>query len=123
MQNSELYRRGIVVPLTEASQMALKNNVVERGLEVEFCELPSEEIFLGLWDKGLFETINAQLGSMLDDYEEEIIENKKVPMLRTILKKFEKSSEIDFIERKIVLEIIRLCDVAIKLNRSLFFIL
>ena len=123
MQNSELYRRGFVVPLNEVAENALSNNDVAENTLVQFYELPNEEVFEGLWEKGLFESINDRLGTMIDDYEEEKVEAQSLPSLRKIVTKFEKSARIDSLERKAVFELLRLCDIAIENDRSVFFIL
>lgn len=123
MQNSELYRRGFVVPLNKVAEEALSDNAVEESTAVQFYELPNEEVFEGLWEKGLFESINGVLGTMIDDYEEEKVEAQSLPSLRKIVKKFEESAKMDFLERKAVSELLRLCDIAIESNRPVFFIL
>ena len=86
-------------------------------------ELPNEEVFEGLWEKGLFESINDRLGTMIDDYEEEKVEAQSLPSLRMVVTKFEKTAKVDSLEMKAVSELLRLCDIAIENNRSLFFIL
>ncbi|MDN5214021.1 hypothetical protein QQ020_18235 [Fulvivirgaceae bacterium BMA12] len=123
MQNSELYRRGFVVPLSEFAEKALSNNAVEESTTVQFYELSNDKVFEGLWEKGLFESINRHLGTVIDDYEEEKVEAQSLPSLRKIIKEFLGSAKIDFLEREAVSELLRLCDIAIENNRSVFFIL
>ncbi|MDN5199900.1 hypothetical protein QQ008_00965 [Fulvivirgaceae bacterium BMA10] len=123
MQNSEIYRRGFVVPLNEEAEQSILENNVRNSTKVDYFELPNEEVFESLWEKGLFELINTQLGAIIDDYEEERIESQKVNELKKILMAFENDNEFDPLEKKVVLELKRLCDIAIKINSSVFFIL
>ena len=123
MQNSELYRRGFVVPLNKEAEHALVNEDVDNNTAVKFYELPDLEVFEGLWEKGLFETINAQLGTMIDDYEEERIESTKVRSLKKIVKEFKKLKNLSVAEKAAVLALEELCDTALEKNSSLFFIL
>lgn len=123
MQNSELFRRGFVVPLNWRAEKALSNSNVDENTEVHFYELSNEEVFEELWEAGLFILINEQLGVMIDDYEEEKIEPQFVASLKIIVKQFEESNEIEAPGREAVLKLIGLCDIAIKHKSSLFFIL
>lgn len=54
MQNSELYRRGFVVPLNKEAEHALIENNVDKETKVEFFEIPNDQIFESLWVKGFF---------------------------------------------------------------------
>ena len=74
MQNSELYRRGIVLPLDMDAEDRLRANDVSATTEVRILEIPCEGLFESLWRLGLFQEINARCETMIDDYEEEIIE-------------------------------------------------
>ena len=75
MQRSELFRRGIVVPLDQWAEDCLRAGNVTEHLNVRFLHLPDDEvIFLVLWKLGLFMEINARCNSLIDDYEEDLIE-------------------------------------------------
>lgn len=74
MQNSELFRRGVVLPLDSEAEERLRVNDVNESVAVQYLEIPDQPFFETLWALGLFQNINAKSGSMIDDYEEEFIE-------------------------------------------------
>lgn len=74
MQNSELFRRGVVLPLNSEAENRLRINDIDESVAVRYLEIPDQSSFENLWALGLFQAINAKAGSMLGDYEEEFIE-------------------------------------------------
>lgn len=76
MQNSELYRRGIVIPLDVEAELSLRNNDVTECTNVRVLQIPDDGIFEKLWRIGLFQEINSRCSTLLDDYEEGWIEAK-----------------------------------------------
>ena len=78
MQNSELYRRGIVLALDEAAEDCLRSNDVNETTCVRLVEIPSDELFLDLWKLDLFDEINRRCQTTIGDYEQEIVENSSV---------------------------------------------
>lgn len=74
MQNSELFRRGVVLPLDTEAENRLRMNDVNESVAVRYLEIPDQSCFESLWDLGLFQAINAKAGTVIDDYEEEFIE-------------------------------------------------
>ena len=123
MQNSEIYRRGFVVPLSEDADTAIRNNDVEEDTPVDFYEIPDGEVFESLWGKGLFEKINSELGTMIDDYEETEIEFTQIPRISKTITEFKKTVEIDRKDSEVVSQLQRLCQVALNRSASLYFIL
>jgi len=123
MQNSELYRRGFVVPLNEEAQYALMNNNVDEETEVSFFEIPNDQVFDSLWVKGFFEKINTELGLMIDDYEEEIVENIEISKLREVVRKFKNEKKLDYEEIKVVTALEELSTIAIARKSKIFFIM
>jgi hypothetical protein len=73
MQNAERYRRGIVLPLDAAAEECLRRNNVHSDTNARYLRIDGN-LFEELWRLGLFQEINARCGSLLDDYEEAIIE-------------------------------------------------
>ena len=73
MQNSELYRRGMVVPLSQDALGAIRSSTVSEGTSVAVASLATESDFEWLWAKGFFAEINDRTGALLDDYEEDEI--------------------------------------------------
>ena len=123
MQNSEMYRRGFIVPLNEKAERAIRSNNVDNTTAVDSYELPNDEVFESLWEKKLFKLINEELGTMIDDYEEERIDKEDISSLKKAVISFENTNNFEFLEREVIAELKRLCDVAIKNNSSFFFIL
>ena len=123
MQNSELFRRGIVVPLDKKAHMALLSNNVDEATNIEFFEFPNDEVFERLWAKGLFENINTELGSMINDYELEIVESPKVVVLRGIVERFRNESPLDADEECVITALEKLSAIAIKIASPVFFVL
>lgn len=78
MQNSELYRRGVVCPLDQVAEEQLRRNEVDTTTRVRVVEIPDDPTFRALWDLGLFSEINARCGTLIDDYDEELVEASAV---------------------------------------------
>ncbi len=55
MQISELYRRGVVVPLNRDACEALACNDIEETTPVRAARILTQADFDSLWDLGLFE--------------------------------------------------------------------
>ena len=72
MQNSELYRRGMVVPLSQDALGAIVAVRFRKALAA-VASLATESDFEWLWAKGFFAEINDRTGALLDDYEEDEI--------------------------------------------------
>jgi hypothetical protein len=123
MQNSELYRRGFVVPLNKEAELALINNNVNEQTDVDFFEIPSDQVFESLWTKGFFKKINEDLDLMIDDYEEEIVENFKINKLNEMLKEFKDKTRLDSEETTVIVALERLLSVAMLKKSSVFFIM
>jgi len=78
MQNSELFRRGVVLPFNEEAEELLKINEVEETTSVRYLEIEDEEGFENLWAVGIFQKINERVNGMIDDYEEHFLEASKM---------------------------------------------
>src|SRR5438046_2876188 len=83
MQNSELFRRGIVLPLTAAALADLQENTVAEDSPVECIRIDegapqSDEEFYHLCEAGVFRTINTACSGLIDDYEEYQLEANQV---------------------------------------------
>ncbi len=123
VQNTELYRRGFVVPLTNKAELALRNGDVDEQTEVEFVGIPDELVFYGLWEKGLFSSINLSLGVMIDDYEEAIVDNSKLGELKEVIRVFKKRARLYSEEALVVDALERLVEIALVKERVIFFIM
>ncbi len=122
MQNSELFRRGIVSPLDERAELEIRSNVVDETTQVAHLAIQGEALFDYLWSSGLFREINRRCGSIIDDYEEEIIDACELPNLLAAVKwvaECEDSPEaMRFLE-----QLSMLASSALALNRPVLFVL
>lgn len=73
VQVTDLFRRGVVSPLDEQAETQLRTMFVTEPLRVEF--LPFVDNWFGaLWHTGVFGLMNQACGSLIDEYEEELLE-------------------------------------------------
>ena len=122
MLQAYFYRQGWVEPQTKDADKALLRNDVEAITAVRFYEL-SEEVFEGLWEKGLFKSVNKALGTMLDEFEEETINPEHIPLLKKTVVRFKRRTKLGSMENEGVTELISFCESAIKSNFPLFVVL
>ena len=73
MQLSQLFRRGIVIPLDQDAEDCLRAGNVEETTNVRFLPLDVDTFFT-MWRYGLFDEINSRCKAMIDDYEDDLIE-------------------------------------------------
>lgn len=59
----------IIVPKTQKDQDALNFDQEGDFIETEL----SQEQFLELWNSGVFDEVNALIGTLIDDYEDESV--------------------------------------------------
>lgn len=118
-----MYRRGFVVPLSEEAEQALMRNNVTHDTTVEFYEIPDQETFEELCSMGIFNTINSNLNVILDDYEEDTVEVFQVSILKELVQKFRRLPGMSPKSSSVVDGLIRLCDIALKHKKPVFFIL
>lgn len=111
------------MPLNKEAELALINNNVNEQTDVDFFEIPSDQVFESLWTKGFFKKINEDLDLMIDDYEEEIVENFKINKLNEMLKEFKDKTRLDSEETTVIVALERLLSVAMLKKSSVFFIM
>lgn len=75
MQCSALFRRGIVLPLSDAALEDLVANDVSEATAVSYVAIKADGLFESLWSIGLFADINQRCDAYLDDYEEDLIDS------------------------------------------------
>jgi hypothetical protein len=63
MQNSELFRRGVVVPLDDRAEESLRCNNVNTTTQVQYLPITNDSLFEGLWKSGLFHEIYKRCGT------------------------------------------------------------
>lgn len=75
MQCTELFRRGIVMPLTDEALEEIEANDVSEATAVRYVAIRADGLFESLWSRGLFADINQRCNVCLDDYEEDWIDS------------------------------------------------
>jgi hypothetical protein len=124
MQNAELYRRGIVLPLDCDAEVSLRSNNVSETTNVRLLKIIGAEGFEALWRLGLFQEINARCATLLDDYEEEMIDPASVEVLLTIVDSISRAAVAQHPDVVEFLEGLRdLAQQASTLSRPLLFVL
>jgi hypothetical protein len=81
MQNSELLRRSVVLPLDEEAEDALRSNNFNPDSKIQQLRIPNQDFFERLWKSDLFSEINRRCDSLVDDYEEDFVELSRIPDL------------------------------------------
>ncbi len=122
MQRSELFRRGVVIPLTDDTHEALIINDVSETDNLNYIKI-SEEAFNNLYNGGFFDMINQRLGTLLDDYEDETVDYSKALSMIKLIKEYSKRKKLTDEENKVLNLLNDFCLQADKLNRPLFFVL
>ena len=124
MQNTELYRRGVVLPLDNDAEEALRSNEVDEATNVRLLEIADEVQFEALWRLGLFKEINARCATMIDDYEQEIVEAASVERILAAIDAVARDAVIKHPEMAEFLEDLRdLARQAALSSRPLLFVL
>jgi len=123
MNNTELFRRGVVVPLNSDVEKSLFNNDVSEGILVKQYIYPDDTAFYSLYNYDFFDYINNEIGTMLDDYEEEVVNANNLPLLIGAINDFLKSKHIDGETIGFVKRILEICYYANDNHRPIFFFL
>jgi hypothetical protein len=74
MQNSELFRRGVVLPLDDHAEWCLRANKSYQDMHVDYLPIIDDPMFECLWSCGILQEINRLCGTLIDEYEEEFVE-------------------------------------------------
>ena len=122
MQLPELFRRGVVAALDEGADAQLATWDVEDGPYVAWIPLASDSLFNEVWDAGVFKVINAECGTLIDDYEEEDLSPESLPKAIAALTRLRYSCDSHSV-RPFLEKLIRLCELARREGRSVYFIL
>jgi hypothetical protein len=120
--NSELYRRGIVLPLTADAEVAIRSSSADEHTPTRILSL-DEALFYELWSFGLFERINRICGSLIDEHEEAEIRPERVSSVTGVIEEFLLRPEVIGNKRTFLLSLKQLCQLAQSENRSVFFVL
>jgi hypothetical protein len=71
MQLSQLFRRGVIVPLTESTAEQLTRWSVDDFARVEYIPIVSQALFEDICEAGVFRVLNRACSANIGDYEEE----------------------------------------------------
>jgi hypothetical protein len=124
MQNSELFRRGVVLPLDERAEEDLRCNSVNSTTHAQYLPIRSDTLFEKLWEGGFFHEINKWCGTLIDDHEEEFIEASSLPRLIAALDAIaERASGTQSDVQGFLVELRQITIYASRLNRPLLFVL
>lgn len=121
-QITELFRRGIAVPLTDSAEACMRGWFAEPTISVLHLRIADDEAFHGLWKTKVFKKLNQACGVIIDDYEEEVIEPGQLEQaIKVILEVVEDSKALP--HRPFLQELIKLLERAMAEHRPVFFIL
>jgi hypothetical protein len=124
MQNSELFRRGVVLPLNQEAEELLKVNDVEETTPVRYLEIEDQEEFEAIWNTGIFERINKGTSGLIDDYEEHFVDVGLMPAVLEAIGEVRGSDSVnkDSVDRFLT-TLSSMATEATSLGRPLLFVL
>jgi hypothetical protein len=122
MQLPQLFRRGVVVPLSDWSADQLSQWTVDDFVAVGFVPIGDQVLFDLIWDAGVFHAINAACATRIDDYEEEVLPCERLPSAITTLTSLI-ASTTDRRVHSFVSSLITICRLAKETERSVYFVL
>lgn len=123
MQVSELFRRGIVVPLDEEAARQLRAGAVEPVARVDYAELASESDFAWLWTQGFFARISEHAGVELADYEERELDSSLAPFVAEVAAELASRTEVPAGAQDFLVKLGSTCRLAAEGRRPLFVVL
>jgi hypothetical protein len=123
MQNSELFRRGVVVPLDDEALGRIRANDVAGDTRVEYAEIANESDFEWLWARDFFARINAETGSTLDDHEEDELDPSTAGAVALLALEFEKQRHAPASIQQFCRKLGDACSVATATGYPMFFVL
>lgn len=101
MQVSEKCRRGVALPLTVNAEEEFRSGDITDNSRFELIELNNDEMYYKLL--GLFNEINEECRTLLDDYETELVEVNKLEKVMAVVGKFnglkQEPDMFEFIEK------------------------
>lgn len=123
MQNPEIYRRGIVIPLDDATEQALRTNKVCESTNVRLLKIADNSEFEAIWELGLFREINARCSTLVDDFEDEVVEPEFIGEVIAAIDSLEPESKQNSKTEKLLEDLRNLAIQARRSDRPLFFVL
>lgn len=124
MQNSELFRRGVVLPHDDMAEERLFSNEVDMTVQVNHLRIQNDDLFQKLWNSGLFLAINHLCGTQIDDYEESVVKaSDSHKLLQVIEAIINNDSAIENDIKAFLLALRALAIKAMERDKPIFFIL
>ncbi|MCB1099807.1 MAG: hypothetical protein KDN22_29840 [Verrucomicrobiae bacterium] len=120
-QLSEVWRRGVVVPLTNDSANEMAQFAVSSEAEALCLPIDTDALFYEIWATNLFQDINRSCGVLIDDYEEEKLPPEALGAALTVVSNHlskARSQVFSFLK-----ELEKMIKEAIKLSFPVYFIL
>jgi hypothetical protein len=121
MQITQLFRRGIVAPLTDQTADQLATWFVDGLVSIDFLPISNDAMFYKLWDTGIFQSLNQKCGTIIDDYEEEALKPDNMEIAMSVLIEFKQTIK-DPDVNLFVENLITLCRSAQKNNHPVYFV-
>lgn len=122
MQNSQCFRRGVVLPLTAEALDGLRKDDITAEADVSVVRIHGQDAFDAIWRSGIFQAINAETGSIIDDYEEWELASEHLGSVEKRTSSFignKKNNGVGVF----LIELLALVQQGRRLNMPLFFIL
>ena len=123
MQNAEMYRRGIVLPLDDTAEHALRTNEVSESTNARVLKIADNSEFEAIWQLGLFREINIRCSTMVDDFEDEVIESELVGEIIAVIDALETEPRPNSKTGDFLVDLRELARQAFRFARPLFFVL
>ena len=122
MQVTELFRRGIVVPLTDRSAEQLSRMWVDDFATVEFLPIVDQSLFDEIWQANVFQSLNSACSTLIDDYEEAVLQPDVLERAISTLSASQRSVKEPAVEL-FVESLIAICRSAQEKHRPVYFVL
>ncbi|MEN3944034.1 hypothetical protein WJU23_22215 [Prosthecobacter sp. SYSU 5D2] len=124
MQNSQLFRRGVVLPQNREAEASLRLNDVSENTPVRYLKIGNQQEFELLWGVGIFQRINAYSNGLIDDYEECFVDASSMPAVLKAIKEIQFSNNPhDMKTEHFLVSLSSLASEAASLGRPLLFVL
>ncbi len=72
-QLPELWRRGIIIPLTSAKAKEMAQLFVSSESDAEYLPIQGDDFFYRIWKTNLFQDLNQRCNLLIDDFQEEAL--------------------------------------------------
>jgi hypothetical protein len=122
MQLTQLFRRGILVPLTDRSAEQLSRWSVDDFVTVEFLPIGDQSLFDEIWQASIFQSLNSACSTLIDDYEEEVLRPDDLERAIATLSASQRTVKEPAVEL-FVESLIAICRSALEKHRPVYFVL